>query len=79
MAKIRKPTTAKDRKGPPPPFNEPVKTADRNLNKTPPNQLVNLSFKVSADFQKDFKQLALDESLKLVDLLKAAFENYKRR
>lgn len=80
MAKnIKKPASAKSRKGAPPKLEEAPRTADRNLSKAPPQELVGLNFKVPAEFIKEFKQVALDENLKLVDLLKAMFEVYKGR
>ncbi len=36
-----------------------------------------LNFKVAPEFKKDFKQAALDDSLKLVELLEACFERYR--
>ena len=40
--------------------------------------LVDLNFKVPADFRQHFKQLALDARLKNVQLLNRAVEAYER-
>ena len=40
--------------------------------------LVDLNFKVSAEFRQHFKQLALNAQLKNVQLLKRAVEAYER-
>lgn len=40
--------------------------------------LVDLNFKVPAEFRQHFKQLALDAQLKNVQLLKRAVEAYER-
>ena len=40
--------------------------------------LVDLNFKVPADFRHHFKQLALDARLKNIQLLKRAVEAYER-
>ena len=44
----------------------------------PSDQLVDLNFKVPAEFRRRFKQLALDADLKNVQLLKRAIEAYER-
>ncbi len=36
-----------------------------------------LNFKVAPEFKKAFRQAALDDSLKLVELLEACFERYR--
>ena len=40
--------------------------------------LVNLSFKVSREFRRRFKRLAVDADLKNVELLRRAIEGYER-
>ena len=77
-AKFAKPNSARGRKGAPPKLEEAPKAADRKLNKTPNTELVNLNFKVPAELSKEFRQLALDEGLKLVDLFRLCFEEYKK-
>jgi len=74
---IKKPASAKSRKGAPPKLEEAPTNADRNLSKAPPQALISMNFKVPAEFVKEFKQVALDENKKLVDLLKDMFEEYK--
>ena len=44
----------------------------------PRASLVDLNFKVPADFRRHFKQLALDADLKNVQLLRRAIEAYER-
>lgn len=73
MAKFKKPT-AKARKGAPPKLEE----ASTNLSKQPSSASVNMNFKVPAEFAKEFKQVALDHDMKLVELLRASFEEYKK-
>jgi hypothetical protein len=51
----------------------------RNLKKPDPNRQVDLNFKVSFEFRKRLRQLALEQNLKLKDLLIRAFEDYKRK
>lgn len=45
---------------------------------TATEKLVDLNFKVPADFRHHFKQLALDARLKNVQLLRRAVEAYER-
>ena len=45
---------------------------------TPTKALVDLNFKVPAEFRQRFKQLALDAQLKNVQLLNRAVEAYER-
>jgi hypothetical protein len=51
----------------------------RNLKKPDPNRQVDLNFKVSVEFQKRLRQLALEQNLKVKDLLIRAFEDYERK
>ena len=44
----------------------------------PSDTLVDLNFKVPADFRKRFKRLAVDADLKNVQLLRRAVEAYER-
>lgn len=78
MAKITKPNSAKSRKGAPPKLEEPEKFADRNLSKPANQEYVNLNFKIPQELNKQFRQKALDEGLKLVELFTACFEEYKK-
>lgn len=73
MPKFNK-TTAKARKGAPPKLEE----ASTNLSKQASSASVNMNFKVPAEFAKEFKQVALDQDMKLVELLRASFEEYKK-
>ena len=45
---------------------------------TPTRKLVDLNFKVPAEFRQRFKRLALDAQLKNVQLLNRAVESYER-
>jgi hypothetical protein len=78
MAKIQKPQTAKARKGTPPKLDEAPIRADRNLDKTPNQEIVNINFKVPSEFRKEFKQYALSEGLSGVELFRRCFEEYKK-
>jgi len=78
MAKFTKPGTAKSRKGAPPKLEETNHKADYNLAKPVSTELVNMNFKVSAELSKRFRQVALDENLKLVELFTRCFEEYKK-
>jgi hypothetical protein len=51
----------------------------RNLKQPDPNRLVDLNFKVSFEFKKRMRQLALEQNLKVKDLLILAFEDYERK
>jgi hypothetical protein len=73
MAKPPKPPGAK--KGAPP---KPAATRG-NLKQPDPNRLVDLNFKVSFDFKKRMRTLALQQNLKVKDLLIRAFEDYERK
>lgn len=61
-----------------PPKGTPPKASNHNLNKPAQNDLVPLNFKVPPEFAKDFKVFAAMHGMKLVDLLKASFDTYKR-
>lgn len=53
---------------------EPVKRKPRaKTGRTEP-----LNFKVSEEFQQEFKQTALNNKLKLVELLERCFDQYKK-
>jgi hypothetical protein len=73
MMEIKKPAN-KTKKGAPP----PVMAASTNLTKTPSDELVGLSFKVSAEFKREFKGFANDHDLTAVDLLKEMFAYYQK-
>jgi hypothetical protein len=72
MAKPPKPPTKKS---------VPPRSAatHRNLKQPDPNRLVDLNFNVSFDFKKRIRQLALEQNLKVKDLLIRAFEDYERK
>ena len=74
MAKIKKPNSAKTRKGAPPMLEEP----SQNLTKAASNDLKPLNFKVSTQLKKEFKQYALDHEITMVELFARAFEAYKK-
>lgn len=78
MAKLPKPGSARSRKGAPPKMEEPAQNVDYNLSKPTSTELVNMNFKVSAELSKQFRQVALDENLKLVELFTRCFEEYKK-
>ena len=71
MSKIPKPTR-KNTKGVPPSVESSFQTTN-NLNKT---NIKPMSFKVPAEFQKAFKQKALDEDISMVELLVRMFDKY---
>lgn len=73
-------------KPPPPPKKkstkgEPPKSSEMrsNLTKPEPAKLVDLNFKVAADFRKDFKIAAATQGLKQVELLQSIFEYWSER
>jgi hypothetical protein len=51
----------------------------RNLKQPDPNRLVDLNFKVPHELNRRMRQLALDQNLKVKDLLIRAFEDYERK
>ena len=55
----------------------PPTQSNSNLGKPSAVGLVPMNFKVSSEFARDFKVYAAMHDLKLVDLLKASFEQYK--
>ena len=68
MAKV--PPPKKSAKGAPPP---PTKTVS-NLTKPEPTKREDLSFKVPAEFRREFKIYAATHGMKLNELLFAAFD-----
>ena len=56
------------------PENAPSEGGRNGTDRTEP-----LNFKVTPEFKKAFRQAALDSGLKLVDLLEASFESYKKK
>ena len=72
-------------KTPPPPKKksgkgEPPKSSETrsNLAKPEPAKLVDLNFKVPAEFRKDFKIAAATQGLKQVELLQEIFEYWSQ-
>jgi hypothetical protein len=72
-------------KTPPPPKKksakgEPPKSSETrsNLMKPEPAKLVDLNFKVSAEFRKDFKIAAATHGIKQVELLQEIFEYWSQ-
>ena len=61
-------------KGSPP----PVAGASLQRSQRPSDALVDLNFKVPAEFRRRFKRLAVDADLKNVQLLRRAVEAYER-
>lgn len=57
---------------------DPVTTPPLQRRPAPRASLVDLNFKVPADFRRHFKRLALDADLKNVQLLRRAVEAYER-
>ena len=53
-------------------------SGSRQRGQTATGKLVDLNFKVPAEFRQHFKQLALDAQLKNVQLLTRAVEAYER-
>lgn len=51
------------------------KQAAKNAN---PSQIVDLNFKVPYEFKKQMRLFALEHDMKVVDVLKLAFERLKR-
>jgi hypothetical protein len=73
MAKVAPPPAAKSRKGAPPP---PVQTIG-NLDKSEPNNLQPLNFKVPPDFKREFKSYAAQHDVSMSQLLQEAFQVLK--
>jgi hypothetical protein len=70
MAKITKP----NKKGVPP----TSKDSSKNLDKIASNELVDLNFKVSPEFKKEFQIYSLQNDFKTyVSFLKTCFQYYK--
>ena len=61
-------------KGAPPPDTQPSK----NLHKSPPSTLKDLSFKVPYEFWKEFKMTAMEEGMTMTDYLRKAHEYYQQ-
>jgi hypothetical protein len=58
----------------------PTSAATRgNLKQPNPTGLVDLNFKVSFEFKKRMRTMALQQNLKVKDLLIRAFEDYERK
>ena len=55
----------------------PPAAPDNNQAKPAAAELVPLNFKTDAEFARDFRVYAAMHNMKLVELLKASFENYK--
>ena len=65
----------KSKLGIPPKINDPKPL---NLSKNSNSKLVPLNFFVSSDFKRNFKVYASERDMKMVDLLKSAFEEFKK-
>ena len=57
---------------------QPVVSGSLQRSQRPSETLVDLNFKVPAEFRQHFKRLAVDADLKNVQLLKRAVEAYER-
>ena len=57
---------------------KPPKAAMRQRGEVPSIELVPLQFRMTPEFVKAFKQSALDNDLKLNELLKECFEFYRQ-
>lgn len=55
----------------------PPKATNTNLEKPGVGEIKDLNFKVAAEFHTEFKTYAVQHGLKMVDLLKEAFEHYR--
>ena len=73
MAKISKPIRAT--KGAPPVEIE----ASRNLTKAEDSDLAPLNFKVPAEFKREFKTLAAQMDISMVELMRRCFQVYKEK
>lgn len=58
------------------PETAPVESVRKSSSKT--DRTEPLNFKVSEEFQQEFKQTALNNKLKLVELLEICFDQYKK-
>lgn len=72
MATKTPPPPKKSSKGEPPKSNQ----TRSNLTKPEPAKLVDLNFKVSAEFKKDFKIAAATQGITQKDLLQEVFEHW---
>lgn len=77
FGKIKK---GKSRFGDVPAYGESFRNLETPENTPPaaPERTEPLNFKVAPAFRKAFRQAALDSGLKLVELLEASFESYKK-
>ena len=75
MATKPPPPPRKSSKGEPPKSNE----ARSNLVKPEPAKLVDLNFKVSAEFKKNFKIAAATQGISQKDLLQEIFKHWSER
>ena len=55
------------------------KAAMRQRGEVPSSELVPMQFRMPPEFVRTFKQAALDDGLKLNELLKASFEAYQKK
>jgi hypothetical protein len=55
------------------------KSAMRQRGEVPSSELVPMQFRMPPEFVRAFKQAALDDGLKLNELLKASFEAYQKK
>ena len=73
MAKISKPVRIT--KGTPPPEME----ASRTLTRAEDSELSPLNFKVPAEFKREFKTLAAQMDISMVELMMRCFQVYKEK
>ncbi|KEQ11234.1 hypothetical protein GZ77_26400 [Endozoicomonas montiporae] len=72
-----KPTKKTNKKGAPPADNEKTAVVGNNTSKPEAGSIVSVNFKVSPEFQREFKTFAAMHGMTMVDLLKESFELYK--
>ncbi|GIU52182.1 hypothetical protein TUM4438_44220 [Shewanella sairae] len=56
----------------------PLNTVGNNTSKPSNSELVPLNFKVDAEFKRDIKSFAASHDMSMVDVIKMAFEEYKK-
>ncbi len=81
MAKPNKPPpTSKNKlnKGAPPTDNNETAAVGNNIKKPASGEYRPLNFKVDAEFSREFRTFAASNDLKLIVLLREAFELYKK-
>ncbi|MCG7551597.1 hypothetical protein [Pseudoalteromonas sp. Of7M-16] len=73
------PSSPRPKKGSPPRSSEDSGVVGNNTEKPASSELVPMNFKVESEFKRDFKTFAVGHDMTMVDVLRAAFELYKRQ